>query len=128
MATTPKDVAKQYQGPGKLRSAWLVLMGQRIVPQQMTAEWALIQTQAADMFNKFSSLAARLVKAQRTAMNNAMEEIDEVGEEAHIGRNPMALPGGDRKAALRRLAYERRHGGSRMRRRKNVDVDSGGEE
>jgi len=126
--TDPKAVAKQYQGPGRLRSAWLVLMGQRILPQQMIQEWAVIQTQAADMFNKFSSLAARLVKAQRTAMNNAMAELDEVGEEAHNGGNPMALPAKNRKAELRRMAYERRHAGKRGRRPLHVDADTGSEE
>jgi len=126
--TDPKSVAKQYQGPGRIRSAWLVLMGQRIVPQQMTAEWALIQTQAADMFNKFSSLAARLVKAQRTAMNQSMQELDEVGEEAHTAENPMALPGGNRKAELRRRAYERRTGGKMRRRYTHEHADPGGQE
>lgn len=110
------------QQTGKIRAAWLVLTGQRMTPQQMDADWAVIQTQAAEMFNKFSSLAARLVKAEKHALTAAMQSIDDVEEETHISQNPVMLPGDDRKAALRRRAYQRRTGGQ-MRRRPIVNTN-----
>lgn len=57
---------------GRWRAAWLVLMGQRLLPQQMQSEWSLIQASAADMFNKFNTLAARLVKAERRALEKSL--------------------------------------------------------
>lgn len=121
MTDTNKKAAR-IQQTGRFRAAWLVLTGQRLTPQQMQADWLVIQTQAADIFNKFSSLAARLVKAEKRALELAMETIDEGEVETQIGQNPMALPGGDRKAALRRRAYQRRTGG-KMRRRPDEHAD-----
>lgn len=76
-------------------------MGQRILPQQMQGEWSLIQASAADMFNKFNTLAARLVKAERRALQvTLVEPTPDI---------PVQQPGHQgRKAELRaRLAVSR---------------------
>jgi len=101
---------------GRWRAAWLVLMGQRVLPQQMQAEWALIQASAADMFNKFNTLAARLVKAERRALQSTLVEPSPT---------PPVVPAGSagRKAELRaRLSISRG-----LRSPENVNGDQGGE-
>jgi len=104
------EKAKSTPAPyqiGRIRAAWLVLTGQQIVPQQMQAEWTMIMGEAADMFNKFSSLAARLVKAEKRQMRAALKDIDDC-EGCEEGQPPAVMASGGRKALLRSKAAGRR--------------------
>lgn len=72
------------QSMGRLHAAWLVLRGQALTPQQMASEWAEIQTTASEMFNRFNTLAARLVRAEKNMMKLRLEEIDGVEREVPV--------------------------------------------
>ena len=77
---------------GRLRAAWLVLMGQRVTPQQIMADWAEYQFIFNDLLERWSAKLAREAKAEKKRI--ARLEPDTVP--------PVALPPQNPKAALRR--------------------------
>jgi len=113
--------------PGRIRSAWYVLIGRGKTIEQINGEWAIIQAQAAETFNRFNALAARLVRAERNVMKanmDAMQQL-EMGVEHATG-----VPGADRaahKAELRHRAAQRRLGTGTVGRIPHVDSDQGSE-
>ena len=50
---------------GRLRAAWLVLMGQRTTPQQIVAEWVEYQCIFNDLLERWSAKLARDSKAEK---------------------------------------------------------------
>lgn len=99
---------------GRIRAAWQVLFGRRITPQQMQSEWAEIQTEAAEMFSRFNSLAARLVRAEKNMLKRQNELLDAQEHAINEGASDCVgcedAPSGDiasRKAALRREIFGR---------------------
>lgn len=97
------------QKTGRFRAVWLVLRGQALTPQQMMSEWAEIQTTASEMFNRFNSLAARLVRAEKNMMKLRTAEIDALEQ-------PDQPATGGRKAELRSRVAALRFPGAHVRR------------
>jgi len=113
--------------PGRIRSAWYVLIGRGKTIEQINGEWAIIQAQAAETFNRFNALAARLVRAERNVMKANMDAMTqlELGVE-----NRSMVPGADRaqhKAELRHRAAQKRAGVITGRIPQHVDRDQGSE-
>ena len=90
---------------GRLLSVWHVLIGRAQTIEQIQGEWSVIQAQAAEVFNRFNALAARLVRAERNSMKANLESMAQLEMPQTI-----TPPTGDRrahKADLRRRARER---------------------
>lgn len=95
---------------GRWRSAWWVLMGRAKTIEQIQGEWSVIQAQAAETFNRFNALAARLVRAERNMLAKSLDQMTEV-ELNGPTHGPVIKPHADRaahKADLRRRAHEAR--------------------
>lgn len=114
MADTKKRLPR-----GRIRAAIAVLLGRQMTIDQINREWAEIQSESAEMFNKFNALASRLAKAERAATKKSIEALvpDETPPEFDVPPDAAA-----RKAALRKRAFD-----LRMRGPANVNGDQGGE-
>lgn len=89
----------------RLLSAWHVLIGRALTIEQIQGEWSVIQAQAAEVFNRFNALAARLVRAERNSMKANLDSMAQLELPAATTARPT-----DRrahKADLRRRARER---------------------
>jgi len=113
--------------PGRLRSAWYVLIGRGKTIEQINGEWAIIQAQAAETFNRFNALAARLVRAERNVMKanmDAMQQLETGVENATaMSEDPRAA----HKTELRHRMAQRRQGTGTVGRIANVNRDQGSE-
>ena len=58
--------------PGRLRSAWHVLRGQRLVPLQIQFEWIEYQQIFDDVLKRFSAQLARGAKAEKKRLKSAL--------------------------------------------------------
>jgi len=81
--------------PGRIRSAWSVLMGERMVSLQIQGEWAEYQQVFEDILTKFSAMLARQAKSEKKRIE-ALIPTEEVTAAVHGGRRS--------KAELRSLA------------------------
>jgi len=113
--------------PGRLRSAWYVLIGRGRTIEQIQGEWAIIQAQAAETFNRFNALAARLVRAERNVMKANLDSMQqlEMAVENPSGIQPDARA--NHKAELRHRAAQKRLATGTVGRIANVDRDQGSE-
>ena len=50
---------------GRIRAAWDVLMGQRVTPQQLQADWVEYQQIFNDLLDRWSAKLARDAKAEK---------------------------------------------------------------
>lgn len=50
---------------GRLRGAWLVLMGQRLTPQQIVAQWVEYQCIFDDLLKRWSAYLARDARQEK---------------------------------------------------------------
>lgn len=80
---------------GRLRAAWQVLMGRRVVPFQIQAEWIEYKVTFDDIFSKLSAALARQAKVHKAMMAELAAEQD---------TEPQAISGGDRREEVRRKA------------------------
>lgn len=122
-------IVERVDKPGRIRSAWYVLMGRAKTIEQIHGEWAIIQAQAAETFNRFNALAARLVRAERNLAAANVETLKrlEAGDEAEVATKPVS-PITDRaayKMELRHRASERMR--QPIGRVRHVHGDQGGE-
>jgi len=116
--------------PGRLRSAWYVLVGRAKTIDQIHGEWAIIQAQAAETFNRFNALAARLIRAERNMAAANVEQLKALEADSEEG-------GGERQEVRRevdRATYKQqlRHRAAEARRQpigraRHVNGDQGGE-
>jgi len=122
-------IVERVDKPGRIRSAWYVLMGRAKTIEQIHGEWAIIQAQAAETFNRFNALAARLVRAERNLAAANVETLKrlEAGEEAEVATKTVS-PITDRAAYKAEL---RHRASARMRQlpgvRNHVHGDQGSE-
>lgn len=99
-----RHVEELPRAPGRVRSAWRVLMGQSVTPQQIMAEWLEYQTIFSDLLNRQSALLARHAKAEKARISNLQAEdprpsrIPEVSGKADLRRRAAALIHKDRPA------------------------------
>jgi len=106
-----KNTLPRIDSPGRLRSAWHVLLGRAVTIEQIHGEWAIIQSQAAETFNRFNALAARLIRAERNMAAANVEQLKklEAGEpDATVEPATPALDRASYKAQLRHRAAELR--------------------
>lgn len=82
----PQPLAKDEQAIGRLRAAWLVLRGQRVVPQQIVAEWLEYQTIFDDLLSRWSSRLARDAKQQRDKIAAEMKDAPSIQPPSSGGR------------------------------------------
>jgi len=125
-----KNTVARIDSPGRLRSAWHVLMGRAVTIEQIHGEWAIIQSQAAETFNRFNALAARLIRAERNMAAANVEQLKSLEADSEEG-------GGERQELRRevdRATYKQqlRHRAAEMRRQpigraRHVHGDKGGE-
>ena len=59
--------------PGRLRAALAVLLGERLVPLQIHAEWAEYQMAFDDLLKRLSAQLARQAKAERARVERLLE-------------------------------------------------------
>jgi len=121
--TAPERVDR----PGRLRSAWYVLIGRGKTIEQINGEWAIIQASAAETFNRFNALAARLVRAERNVIKANMEAMAqlETGVEHATGQG---VDRAQHKAELRHRAAQKRLGATgTIGRMPNVNRDQSSE-
>ena len=95
--------------PGRVRSAWLALMGHPVIPASIRAEWAETQLVIHDMLAQLSTSLARQAKAEKRRIER-LREASQAASQSPDVRTPPPMDSGDRKAALRRFAF---HGGER---------------
>lgn len=82
--------------PGRLRSAWSVLLGERLVPLQLQFEWLEYQQIFDDLLKRFSAQLARQAKAEKTRVKRLLDPSDQP-----IKREPPQPPPLDPKSAVR---------------------------
>jgi len=85
----------------RLRGAWQVLMGERLVPFQVQAEWLLYQTAFQSQLEVMGAYLARAAKAEKKKNTEAAEALS-----AEPDTQP-TFPVDDRKQ--RKIALHRRH-------------------
>lgn len=78
---------------GRIRGAWLVLLGQRVAPQQMQAEWVEYQQIFNDILERWSAKLARDAKAERDRIKRLEPKEKPVAQPA--------TPVANKKQALR---------------------------
>jgi len=123
-----KNTLAAVDSPGRLRAAWHVLIGRARTIEQIHGEWAVIQAQAAETFNRFNALAARLIRAERNMAAANVEQLKalEAGETPATAEPVIQVT--DRaahKAQLRARASELRR--LPIGRTRYVHGDQGGE-
>lgn len=79
---------------GRLLSAWRVLMGQRVTPQHIVAEWVEYQQIFNDLLERWSAKLARDAKAEK----ERIKRLDKVT----VPDIQPVLPEANRKQELRR--------------------------
>lgn len=75
----PKDPSERTRRPGRLRSALQVLLGQRLTPEQIQAEWLEYQVIFNDILTRWSASLARQAKVEKeraTALAQAAPETE----------------------------------------------------
>ena len=80
--------------PGRLRAAWQVLHGERLVPSQIQGEWIEYQQIFESILQRLSAQLARQARSEKLRLESLIPE-----EPSH--REPSRQ---DRKAELRRRA------------------------
>lgn len=99
------DPENKASRPGRLRSAVQVLLGQRLVPAQIQAEWLEYQLIFGDLLQRQSAMLARAAKEERKRLRRLSEHS--VSESPpHVTQLDL-LPPASRKAALRSQAADR---------------------
>lgn len=88
---------------GRLRAAWLVLMGQRVTPQQIIGEWLEYQLIFNDLLERWSAKLAREAKQEK----KRQERLEPLSPQLPFAPAPAV----DRKTELRRRAFSLSHGG-----------------
>lgn len=83
--------------PGRLKAAWSVLRGERLVPAQIQWEWAEYQAIFTDLLTRHSAMLARMAKSEK-------KRIDALTKNAQPPESPVAVPSRTGKADLRRRA------------------------
>ena len=125
-AKSTGDIVPQV---GRLRSAWYVLLGRARTIEQINGEWAIIQAQAAETFNRFNALAARLIRAERNMAAANVETLKRLeageGQVAPDSVTPVTQDRASYKADLRKRAAEARR--QPIGRLRYVDGHQGGE-
>ena len=89
--------------PGRLRAAWMALLGHPVVPDQIRAEWAQAQLVFHDLLTQLSASLARQARAEKKRIERLRERAQEASEGQPLHRRPPDLA--SRKAALRRFAF-----------------------
>jgi len=83
----------------RLKHAWHVLMGVRVTPLQIQAEWTEYQQIFNDQLERLSAYLARAAKAEKERVRRIQETLEEASPDVR------EVPHGDRhalKAELRR--------------------------
>jgi len=62
-------------GPSRVRAAWYVLMGQRVTPVQMEAEWLEYQLIFDDILTRLSAQLARVSKNERERIKRELSDV-----------------------------------------------------
>jgi len=88
--------------PGRLRSALLVLRGERLVPVQLQAEWLTYQQIFDDVLTRLGAQLARQAKLQKEQLVRYLQENPE-SEGDSYSSGDLA----ERKNAIRRRFAER---------------------
>ena len=76
---------------GRWRAAWYVLMGERLTPLQMQAEWVEYQQIFTDLLDRWSAKLARDAKAEK----ERIKRLDKAAVRIEVPQRP------DTKASLR---------------------------
>lgn len=79
---------------GRIRAAWLVLLGQRVTPQQIVADWIEYQQIFNDLLDRWSAKLARDAKAEKERIKRLDQAVQ---QQQHIPQSPP-----DTKAELRK--------------------------
>lgn len=117
---TPSDTLERaaegkLKRPGRLRAAWLALLGAPVVPDQIRAEWAGWAWELQGLCDNITAAAARMNTRAVRGLKKAEERIEEL--EAECGchdEEPVTAHGfSDRKRAIRR----------RLLAERGVDID-----
>lgn len=93
--------------PGRLRSAFQVLRGESLVPDQIRVEWLEYQSIFNDLLTRYSASLARQAKAEKKRITALSMALDGPAPELR----PPVPPQGS-KAELRQRAAVYLHGGS----------------
>lgn len=86
--------AKPEPREGRLLAAWRVLMGQRVTPQHIVAEWVEYQQIFNDLLERWSAKLARDAKAEKERIKR-LDKVD-------VAAVQPVLPKLDSKQELRR--------------------------
>lgn len=97
----PDPLPERPRRPSRLRAAWWVLFGKRLVPEQIQAEWQEYQLIFNDLLQRQSALLARSAKAEKERLKSLAQESEQPAAQLSL------LPSGSSKAALRSVAAER---------------------
>ena len=93
-AKAPRNAPRE-RTPGRIRSAWSVLLGERLVPVQLQAEWVEYKLIFDDLLKRLSAQLARQAKAEKGRLETQLP----MDEPAPLVRAPAG-----NKAELRRRA------------------------
>lgn len=81
MSDSPESERPQQQPdrprpPGRLRAAWLVLRGHRLVDLQIQVEWIEYRQIFDDLLKRFGAQLARQAKAEKKRLERQLQEDD----------------------------------------------------
>lgn len=98
----------QIERPGRLRAAWSVLRGERLVPLQIQAEWADYQRTFGELLTRFSAQLARQAKAERKRVRDLLQEQEAAALQSPQHDSPSSSDRLDlwRRASQRGLAAQ----------------------
>lgn len=97
----PQPEPNKTPKPGRFRSAWLVLRGQTLTPQQIQGEWLEYQQIFDDILTRMSAYLARQARIEKDRVKVQLEQ------DAASQQNQQNPPTSN-KAALRSRVAEMR--------------------
>lgn len=81
-----------HRPPGRIRSAWHVLVGREVTPLQIAAEWLEYKLIFEDILSRFGAQLARGAQAEKKRIERTMESPDQL---------PLPMRARSGKAAVR---------------------------
>ena len=79
---TPSEPPQEPpRAPGRFVSAWRIMQGHPIAPQQMQAEWLGYQIFMSGVLDQVTSMVGRM-DSYKTKLDMALRRLDELGESA----------------------------------------------
>jgi len=87
-ADSEQQAARRSRTPGRLLSALSVLLGQRVTPVQIEAEWVEYKAIFSDLLSRHGAMLARHAKAEKERLDRTFDQLNppQVTESPVVGQ------------------------------------------